>query len=107
MSLSSSTRHGVRPGHICSTLDDKHLGGLSMRDTGDVKHSYNGVQRLYSFQNGWKASVIRHDHSYGHDAGLWELAVLDEHGVRYDSGITDDVIGWLSEDEVDELLDRI
>ena len=67
-----------------------------------------GVQRLYRFDNGYGASVICHNHSYGGDEGLWELAVIVYGDVGYllcyDTDITDDVIGYLSEEEVDQLL---
>lgn len=65
--------------------------------------------RLFEFANGWGASVVRGGISYGQDAGLWELAVTE--GLRgplnYSTPITDDVVGWLDEDEVEELLQQI
>lgn len=81
------------------------------------KEMNGGVQRLYKFDNGYGASVIRHNGSYGSDKGLWELAVVHFNdpihfdGVGYllcyDTPITDDVIGYLNDDEVKELLFRI
>ena len=68
----------------------------------------NGEQRLYQFPNGFGASVVKHDMSYGGKKGLWELAVLDaDGGLCYDTDITSDVIGHLNDPEVDQLLDRI
>lgn len=65
--------------------------------------------RLYEFPNGWGASVVRGGISYGRNGGLWELAVTE--GLRgplnYSTPITDDVEGWLDEDEVEELLQEI
>ena len=65
--------------------------------------------RLYGFPNGWGASVVSGYFSYGGPSGLWELAVTE--GLRgdlsYDTPITDDVIGWLDEDAVEEILIRI
>jgi len=69
-----------------------------------------GVQRLYKFPNGYGASVVRHEGSYGHEAGKWELAVIkfDADGANWDlcytTPVTDDVVGWLSDDAVDEVL---
>ena len=68
--------------------------------------------RLYYFDNGYGASVICTPCSYGGSRGLWELAVLRKTpGIGwplcYDTPITSDVIGWLSEDEVDALLVKI
>ena len=46
----------------------------------ETKEVMDGVQKLYSFPNGYGASVIKHKGSYGGDKGLWELAVLDTDG---------------------------
>lgn len=74
-----------------------------------------GIQRLFRFDNGYGASVVRFWGSYGYAAGKWELAVIrweaDSFGRRftlcYDTPITDDVLGWLSEEEVAEKLGQI
>lgn len=67
-----------------------------------------GVIKRYKFSNGYGASIVRHSFSYGGDKGLWELAVLDKKGnLDYSTPITGDVIGWLTEEEVEELLDKI
>ena len=68
-------------------------------------------QKIYKFENGYGASVICNDISYGHELGLWELAVIkwneDEWSLCYDTEITNDVIGYLNEDEVDNVLQQI
>jgi hypothetical protein len=77
-------------------------------------------QKIYRFDNGYGASVIRGTYSYGGDRGLWELAVLsgftggedveeDDLGasIDYKTPITDDVIGYLSEEDVEKILVRI
>lgn len=69
-------------------------------------------QRLYYFDNDYGASVIWTPCSYGGSDGLWELAVLKKTPGKgwplcYDTPITSDVIGWLSEDGVDALLGEI
>ncbi|MDN7558827.1 hypothetical protein [Burkholderia orbicola] len=70
-----------------------------------------GTQKLYRFENGFGASVVQHDFSYGADRGAWELAVIRFTGeswtITYDTEITDDVIGNLASNEVDDLLSRI
>jgi hypothetical protein len=69
-----------------------------------------GVQFVYKFDNGYGASVVCHEGSYGgrDHGGLWEVAVLDRKGeLCYATPITSDVIGYLTMREVADLLDRI
>ena len=68
----------------------------------------NGVGYIYEFENGYGASVIKHDYSYGGKMGLYEIAVLDSSGdLCYSTPITDDVIGYATEDKVLDTLHRI
>ena len=71
----------------------------------------SGTQRVYRFPNGYGASVVRFRFSYGADRGLWELAVLkfrdSDWDLTYDTPITNDVIGHLSESDVESTLDQI
>lgn len=76
-----------------------------------------GIQRIYRFPNGFGASVVRHAFSYGGDIGLWELAVIqfdpeflennDRWLLTYETPITDDVLGYLSDEQVNETLNKI
>jgi hypothetical protein len=45
--------------------------------------------------------------SYGNKFGLFELAVLKDGKLCYDTPITCDVIGWLYWNEVESYLDKI
>lgn len=72
------------------------------------------VQKLYRFPNGYGASVVKGMHTYGGEEGLWELAVLvfksptsDEYKLTYETPITTDVEGHLTDDDVEELLAKI
>jgi hypothetical protein len=67
-----------------------------------------GVQAKIHFDNGYGASVIRHGFSYGTESGLYELAVLHEDGTLcYDTPVTDDVLGYLTPDDVTRVLAQI
>ena len=67
-----------------------------------------GIQRKYLFRNGYGASVIKSPYSYGGSDGLWEIAVLGKDGkLCYDTPITDDVIGYLDDYEVNDILTQI
>jgi len=69
---------------------------------------HNGVGYEYQFDNGYGASVVSHDGSYGGKQGLYEIAVLDSTGdLCYSTPITDDVIGYATEDKVLDTLHRI
>jgi hypothetical protein len=66
----------------------------------------NGRQWKFRFANGYGASVI--NDGYGGDQGLYELAVLGpEGGITYDTPITDDVLGYLSAEEVGDALAKV
>lgn len=64
-------------------------------------------QWKFKFDNGYGASVITGGIAYCNEAQLYELAVLKDNELCYDTPITDDVIGYLTSDEVYDLLDRI
>lgn len=62
--------------------------------------------RIY-FDNGYGASVVSHTYSYGGPQGLYEIAVLRDDEIVYDTPVTSDVIGYLEEDEVTDILSKI
>ena len=61
------------------------------------------------FDNGWGASVVCHNYSYGGRDGLYEVGVLASTGeLHYINPVADgDVIGYLTEENVSEVLIRI
>ena len=67
-----------------------------------------GVASRLSFDNGYGVSVVRTSWTYGGKEGLYELAVLDKHGnLTYDTSVTNDVIGYLSEEEVSDIMEQV
>jgi hypothetical protein len=71
-----------------------------------------GIQAIVKFENNYGASVIKHEYSYGGKQGLYELAVIkydesDNWDICYDTPITDDVLGYLTEDNVTDYLTQI
>ena len=73
----------------------------------ETKEYANGVQVVHEFPNGYGASVVKHDFSYGGKDGLWEMAVLKEGELCYNTHITNDVIGYLSDADVKSTLKEI
>jgi len=68
----------------------------------------NGVVARITFDNGYGASVVKHQYSYGGDKGLYELAVLGKDGeLTYETPITDDVIGYLRDIDVTDVMEKI
>lgn len=77
-----------------------------------TKPRNGGIQYLFKFKNNYGASVVKHNYSYGHESDLWELAVIkfydeDEYDLNYDTDITNDVLGRLTDEEVKEYLKQI
>tara|TARA_R110000796_G_scaffold234666_1_gene353544 strand:+ start:271 stop:537 length:267 start_codon:yes stop_codon:yes gene_type:complete len=68
-----------------------------------------GVQAIVEFPNGFGASIIKSDLSYGGKSGLFEIAVLDNDTGKVNSttDITDDVMGWQDENDIDRVLTAI
>lgn len=79
----------------------------------DLSYFRNGVQYLFKFPNSLGASVIKHTSSYGYSEDLWELGVIrfgtddDVWDLDYETEITCDVIGFLTDEDVRDLLKRI
>ncbi len=77
----------------------------------DDHPSWPGVQAKHFFDNGYGVSVIQSPNSYGGSRGLYELAVLEgneeDWELCYDTPITDDVIGHLTESDVEKLLNEV
>ena len=73
-----------------------------------IKHQ-DGVQAIVEFPNGFGASIIKSDSSFGGKSGLFELAVLDNEtgNINSTTDITDDVIGWQDEGDIDRILNAI
>lgn len=69
---------------------------------------HDGYKKVYKFGNGYGASVVCSQFSYGGDKGLFEVAVLDMAGnIVYDTPVTGDVVGFLDFDGVAKTLQEI
>ena len=74
------------------------------------KEVHNGIQFLGFFPNGFGVSIVRHEFSYT-NANTWELAVLkgnaDSWGLTYTTTITNDVLKYLTDEEVNEICTKV
>ncbi len=82
-------------------------------DESSAGTAYFHRQWLYRFANGYGASVVQGSHTYGGEAGLYELAVLrfdgdsDSFELTYDTPVTHDVLGYLSLQDVANALAEV
>lgn len=78
----------------------------------------NGPHIVVAFKNGYGASIISNAYSYGGKEGLIEVALvqldrfyptLKRYNLMYDNNRFkhDQVIGWLNEEELDDVLGYI
>jgi hypothetical protein len=72
---------------------------------------FKGVQAVKFFDNGYGVSVIMSPYSYGGPDGLYEIAVLqgleEKWEICYDTPITDDVMGYLTREDVETVLNQV
>lgn len=111
-------------------IDGYDMGSLVPSET---RNFWGGVQHIFSFSNGYDASVARYEGSYGGKHGMWEIAVLpdvpkclnrhthyDRHSfedgdITYtgpnpdsvDTPVTSNIMGFVLADEILKILDTI
>lgn len=90
-----------------------------------IQEGGEGTQKFWRFKNGYGVSAVRFFisnifnplrkekiGSYGVEKGLWEIAVLkwiddDNWELCYTTKITSDVIGYLTEKDVEKYLKKV
>ncbi len=71
------------------------------------RRHFDGFQWRFKFENGYGASVVKFGGSYGYCKDLFELTVFKGDKICYDTPITSDVLGYLTNDEVLKILGQI
>lgn len=71
-----------------------------------------GIHYIFKFPNDYGASVIKGKYTYGCERDLWEMGLIffNENGdwlITYERDFDDDVKGYLTDDNVNELLEKI
>lgn len=92
----------------------------SFKDIEFKPHRFgDGLHGLIFFENGYGVSVVRYKASYGvnnyssytSNDGEWEVAVIygnkKDWEISYNTHITDDVLGHLTEGEVDWVMIQV
>lgn len=72
-----------------------------------TKNVINEYHKVVKFDNGYSASIVCNHMSYGHESGLFEVAVLKGNDICYDTPVTNDVVGFCDFAEVVEVLEKI
>lgn len=67
----------------------------------------NAKQAVMEFENDYGVSVLMGECFYSNGVDTYELGVLYEGGLTYNTDITDDVIGYITEEEVTEIMKRV
>jgi hypothetical protein len=68
---------------------------------------YDGIRYVFKFDNGYGASVVSHYGSMGHRENLYEMAILKNDKITYETDFTTGVIGMLTVADVESFLDKI
>ena len=68
-----------------------------------------GIAYIFYFNNGYKVSVIKNFGSYGNKEDKWELAIIKEDElVNVPSIMGSDIVkGWLSDSDVESILEKV
>ena len=84
-----------------------YLTRYSFLDLKFSERDRGGTWARFVFPNGYSVSVVRGPLTYGGSAGLYELAVLHGSKIVYDTPVTADVLGYLTEGDVTERLNEV
>lgn len=66
----------------------------------EIRTRWGGHIVSAAYPNGYEASIVRFDGSYGFEKSLWEIAVCRDREIVYDTPVTDDVIGFADNETV-------
>lgn len=66
-----------------------------------------GTQKIYRFRNGYGASLVQHQFSYGLEMAVLIFNEEGKYRLCYSTPITNDVLGHLEESEIQPLLKQI
>ena len=78
----------------------------------DSKAKFDGISWQVIYNNGFGISIVKFFASYGGTDDLWELAVIEDddkggYNLTENTPITDEVIGYLTEQEVIDYSEKV
>jgi len=65
------------------------------------------VQAVEEFKNEYSVSVVKFAGSYGYASDLWEVAILYQGSITYDTHITNDVLGHQTDQDVTDVMKKV
>jgi hypothetical protein len=105
--LGTANMMGITLNRVLEIVDVEYKTFKDLEFT-PTEEFLSGVRSTCHFDNGYGVSVVRHKFSYGNKLDLFELAIIDKVGdMVYSTPITDDVLGYLSEDEVSDTMIKV
>ena len=66
-----------------------------------------GKQAILNFDNGYGVSVIFGNMFYSNGVDTYELAIMKDMEIDYTTGITDDVMGHMTKDEITKTMKEV
>lgn len=74
----------------------------------ETTHKYwGGFQYEFAFDNKYGVRVLKHDESFGNVCDLFEIEILFEGKMTYDTIIEQGYVGWLTNEDVIDFLEQI
>jgi hypothetical protein len=96
-------RHRLREHNNIFKFDDLEFTLIYVTRTIDNYPLTREVRAYVDFDNGFYVSILNSIHSHG-AIDEYEIAILDENGICYDTPLTNDVVGHLDKKGVEKWL---
>ena len=88
------------------TFKDLKFKAYSNAESG-IERYKDAKQATETFENNYGVSVITGSYFYSNGKNTYELAVLYDGEISYNTEITDKVLGGLSKDNVSEIMIKV
>lgn len=75
--------------------------------TFEPRATVGGQRAVVNYDNGYQASVITGGWAYSTEDEPYEIAVMCNYDLCYDTHITNDILGYLTEEAANEVLQQI
>ena len=82
-----------------------------MKEFKDLEHNKHsigcGTQAVLDFDNGYGVSVLFGTTFYSNGIDTYEVAIKNKSGITFETDITSDVIGYVSAEEVTDIMKQV